>query len=117
MRRKPRCRSDPSGTKATYSRRNTSLPIPRGMKSSEVRRSSRNYTKSFAGVDGLAFLGQDALDRTILGRTNFVLHFHGFDNEQALAGFDMVSFFDKKTHHFAGHGRKNLLSAFGFDGA
>src|SRR5437016_3538410 len=117
MRRKPRCRSALSGTKAAYSLRNTSLPIPRGMKSSEVRRSSRNYTKSFAGVDGLAFLGQDPLNRAAFGRANFVLHFHGFDNEQALAGFDMFSFFDEKAHHFAGHRRKDLLPALGFDAA
>ena len=48
---------------------------------------------------------------------DFVLHFHGFDNEEALAGFDFVSSFDEKADYFAGHGSDNLLAAFGFDSA
>src|SRR5205809_5597743 len=34
-----------------------------------------------------------------------------------MAVFDVVSYLDEKTHDFAWHGRKDLLAAFGFDGA
>jgi len=76
-----------------------------------------NPGEGFAGVDGLAFLGHNAFDGAALGRADFVLHFHGFDNQQALAGFHVVSCFDEKTHDFAGHGGNDLLAAFGFDAA
>src|SRR5229473_6396919 len=74
-----------------------------------------NNGKHFAGVDWLAFPGEDALDGAALGRADFVLHLHGFDNEKALAGFDAVSRLDEEAHDFTGHGRNNLLAPFGFD--
>src|SRR5258708_27242186 len=74
-----------------------------------------NNGKHFAGVDWLAFPGEDALDGAALGRADFVLHLHGFDNQKALAGFDVVSCFDEKTDDFTRHRRDDLLAAFGFD--
>src|SRR5260370_33045490 len=74
-----------------------------------------NNGKRFAGVDWLAFPGEDALDGATLGRADFVLHLHGFDNQKALSGFDVVSCFHEETHDFTRHGRHDLLTAFGFD--
>ena len=36
--------------------------------------------EDFASVDGLACLGQNAFHRAALGRADFVLHLHGFNN-------------------------------------
>ncbi len=74
-----------------------------------------NNGKRFAGVDWLAFPGEDALDGATLGRADFVLHLHGFDNQKTLAGFDVVSCFDQKADDFTRHRRDDLLAAFGFD--
>jgi len=52
-----------------------------------------------------------------LGGTDFVLHFHGFDDKQALARFDLVSFLNEDADYFAGHGSEDLLAAFGFERA
>ena len=45
------------------------------------------------------------------------MHFHGFDDEEALAGFDFVAGFDEQADDFAGHGGDDFLAAFGFDRA
>jgi hypothetical protein len=37
--------------------------------------------KYFPGVDVLPFLDEQALDFSALGRADFVLHFHGFDDQ------------------------------------
>src|SRR5712692_5400801 len=79
------------------------------------RPASSNNSKHLAGVDGLVFSGQDTLDGAALGRADFVLHLHGFDNQKALASFDVVSCFDEKTDDFTRHRRDDLLAAFGFD--
>src|SRR5260370_29328465 len=79
------------------------------------RLASSNNGKHFAGVDGLAFFGENALDDAALGRAYFVLDVHGFYNDEALAGFDVVSCFDEKTDDFTRHRRDDLLAAFGFD--
>jgi hypothetical protein len=68
-----------------------------------------------AGVDGLAFFGLEAFDFAFFGGANFVLHFHGFDDHQALAGFDFVADFYEKANDFAGHRGEDLLAAFGFE--
>jgi len=70
-----------------------------------------------AGGDGLTFGDEDALDGAGLGGADFVLHLHGFDDEQALTGFDFVASGDENANDFAGHGRGDLLSAFGFKDA
>jgi hypothetical protein len=41
-------------------------------------------------------------------RLDFVLHFHGFDYHDALAGFDFGIFCDKQAHHAAGHGSQDF---------
>src|SRR4029077_17751108 len=74
-----------------------------------------NPSEDFTSVDGLAFLSKDALDGAALGRADFVLHLHGFDDQETLASFDVVSCFDEETHDFARHGRYDLLAAFGLD--
>src|SRR5712664_691886 len=76
---------------------------------------SSNDGKHFAGVDGLAFFGENALDDAALGRANFVLHLHGFDDEESLPRFHAVAGFHEQTHDFPRHGRDNLLAAFRFD--
>jgi hypothetical protein len=70
-----------------------------------------------AGVDGVAFAGEELFDGAGFGGFYFVLHFHGFDDEEALAGFDFVAGFNEKADDFAGHGGEDLLAAFGFGGA
>jgi len=57
-----------------------------------------------------------ALDGAAFRRANFVLHFHGFDNQEALAGFDFVSRLDEEADDFTGHGGDDLLAALGFEG-
>ncbi len=51
------------------------------------------------------------------GRADFVLHFHGFDDEEPLAGFDGIAGFDEQANNFAGHRGDDLLAAFDFEGA
>src|SRR5712664_2542556 len=79
------------------------------------RLASSNNRKHFVSVDGLAFFGENALDGAALGRADFVLHLHGFDNQKALASLDVVSCFDEKADDFTRHRRDDLLAAFGFD--
>jgi hypothetical protein len=76
---------------------------------------SGNDAEHFTGVDRLAFYDVKALDRAAFWRANFVLHFHGFDNQKALARFDLVSCLDEDTHDLARHGSEDLLAAFGFE--
>lgn len=66
---------------------NVGVPIARG--------SSGNDAEHLPGVDRLAFFDVKALDRATLWRANFVLHFHGFDNQEALTRCDFVSGLDK----------------------
>jgi len=68
-----------------------------------------------AGVDGLTFFGLEAFDFAFFGGANFILHFHGFDDDQALAGFDFVADFYEKADDFAGHRGEDLLTAFGIE--
>jgi hypothetical protein len=65
----------------------------------------------------LAFFGLEFFYGAGFRGFDFVLHFHGFDDEEALAGFDFVAGFDEETDDFAGHGGGDFLAAFGFDGA
>jgi hypothetical protein len=44
------------------------------------------------------------------------LHFHGFDDEKALACFDRISHLNEDANDFAGHGSEDLLAALGLDG-
>ena len=76
---------------------------------------SGNDAEHFTGVDRLAFYDVKALDRAAFWRANFVLHFHGFDNQEALARFDLVSCLDEDTHDLARHGSEDLLAALGFE--
>ena len=76
---------------------------------------SGNDAEHFPGVDRLAFFDVKALDRAAFWRANFVLHFHGFDNQEALARLDFVSCLDEDTHDLARHGSEDLLAAFGFE--
>src|SRR5713226_3913140 len=41
-------------------------------------------------------------------RLDFVLHFHRFDYDDALAGFDGGIFRDQQAHHAAGHGSQDF---------
>jgi len=75
----------------------------------------RDDAEDIAGVDGLAFSREYALDDAALRRANFVLHLHSFDDQKPLAGFDMVPCLDEKTHNLARHGGYDLLAAFSFD--
>ena len=65
----------------------------------------------------MIFFGEQALDSATFGRANLILHFHGFDDQQALARFDYVAHMREETNDFPGHGRDDLLAALGFDGA
>jgi hypothetical protein len=78
---------------------------------------SINPGEDFAGVYGLAFFGQEAFDLSTFGRANFILHFHGFDDEESLSGFDGFTRGHQNANNFARHGRENFLAAFDFDGA
>lgn len=82
-----------------------------------AHRNSGNDAEHFTGVDGLAFFGVKILDCATFRRANFVLHLHRFDNEEALAGFDFISYLDEEAHHLAGHRSDDLLAALGFPGA
>ena len=75
---------------------------------------SGNDAEHFTGVDRLAFFDVKALDRAAFWRANFVLHFHGFDNQEALARFDSVPCLDENTDDLARHGSEDLLAALGF---
>src|SRR5580704_11120536 len=81
------------------------------------REESVDPGEDVAGVYGLAFFGLEFFYGAGFWGFDFVLHFHGFDDEEALAGLDFVAGFDEETNHFAGHGGDDLLAAFGFDGA
>lgn len=59
----------------------------------------------------------EALERAGLGRANFVLHFHGFHDEEPLTGFDFFAGLDEDADDFAGHGSYDLLAAFEIEGA
>src|ERR1700719_3237057 len=48
-------------------------------------------------------------------RTDFVLHFHRFHNQQSLPHFDRVSFTHQNPHNFSRHGRGDLLAPFHFE--
>ena len=77
-------------------------------------RISGNDAQSFAGVDGLAFFGEEAFHRACFWRADFVLHFHGFDDEKTLAGFDGVTGLDEEANDLPRHGGEDLLAAFEF---
>jgi hypothetical protein len=68
-----------------------------------------------ARVYGLALFGGEFFYGAGFGGFDFVLHFHGFDDDEALTGFDFVAGFDEQADYFAGHGGDDLLAAFGFD--
>jgi hypothetical protein len=80
-------------------------------------RRSRNDAEHLARVHGLTFLDVQPLDGAAFGRANFILHFHSFDNEQALASFNGVTRLDENADDLAGHGSEHLLAAFGFERA
>ena len=87
--------------------RNVGVPIAHG--------GSGNDAEHFTGVDRLAFFDVKALDRAAFCRANLVLHFHGFDNEEALTRLNFVSCLDEDTDDLARHGSEDLLAAFGFE--
>src|SRR5262249_52389446 len=68
--------------------------------------------QNFAGVHRLAFRRAEFFDPAALGRADFVLHFHRFDDHKTLACFDRVTLPDEQTHHLARHGSRNLLGPF-----
>ena len=70
--------------------------------------------EDLAGDDGLAFLREQALDCAGFGGADFVLHFHSFHDEQALACGDLVAEFDEQANDFSRHGSGDLLAAFDF---
>jgi hypothetical protein len=78
---------------------------------------SGNDAEYFAGVNGLAFFDVKPFDNTTFRRTDFVLHLHRFHDDEALAGLDFVSRFDKDANNFAWHGSDYLLAALGFERA
>jgi len=70
--------------------------------------------ENFSRIHGLPFGDEQAFDFSGLRRTDFILHFHGFDDEQTLAGLDDITGFYQDAHDFSRHGRNHLLAAFGF---
>ena len=42
------------------------------------------------------------------GSFHFVLHFHGFHDNDAVSGIHFIANRDEDAHDFAGHGRENL---------
>src|SRR5580693_9372596 len=80
-----------TATSVKKRRNGLSLYVPRW--SSEMRIGqailcgSLHPRKHFSRVDILPFLDEQAFDFPAFGRTDFILHFHGFDNQQALARF------------------------------
>src|ERR1700690_2962897 len=88
-------RNDPTNTEETTAKRTSERNI--GDLHIKVGNASKEYCgslhprKHFSGVDVLPFLDKQALDFAALGRADFVLHFHCFDNEQALPGFHGVA--------------------------
>src|SRR5207245_11691911 len=68
--------------------------------------------ENFTGIDGLAFLDLDALDRYTFRRADFVLHLHRFHDQQTLIRFHFFTCPNQHANHLAGHGRDDLLTAF-----
>jgi hypothetical protein len=77
--------------------------------------SSGYDAECIACVNRLAVFHVEALHSAALRRANFVLHFHRFHNEQALARLDLLAHFDKHADHFAWHGSDDLLPPFRFN--
>jgi hypothetical protein len=61
-------------------------------------------------MDSFAFLGGQSLDRPRFRRADFVLHLHGFDDQEALTRFHMLTRRYQHTYNFSSHGRSNLLA-------
>jgi hypothetical protein len=76
---------------------------------------SGNDAEYLAGVNGLPFFDVKPFDYATFRRTDFVLHLHRFHDNEALAGLDFVSRFDKDANNFAWHGSDYLLAALGFE--
>ena len=68
-----------------------------------------HYQQHSAGVDRLPFGDGDVAHTAIASRAQFVLHFHRFDDNQALAGLHIVAGFDEHAHDFARHRRNEAL--------
>src|SRR5215469_7045883 len=75
------------------------------------RRGSFDNRQHVSRIDGAAFGGDQLLHDSRPGGLDFVLHLHGLDHEDALAGFDLGFFRDQQAHDLAGHGRDQLSRA------
>src|SRR3954466_1152059 len=83
-----------------------------------ARRAARNFTIAScraderherAGVDRLTFVNVELGDRTCAGGPELVLHFHGFDDNQRLAGVHRVTLVDQHLYDLARHWRDDAL--------
>jgi hypothetical protein len=70
-----------------------------------------DHSEDLTGFDRLAFLGEQPFDRPGLGRSDFVLHFHCFYDEQTLTRFNVLARRNQYAHDLSGHWRGNLLRA------
>ena len=70
-----------------------------------------DHREDLTGVDSPAFLGEQPFDRPGLGRSDFVLHFHCFHDEQTLTRFNVLARRNQYAHDFPGHWRGDLLAA------
>ena len=64
-----------------------------------------------SGVDGGGFLDGNLCDFALLGGLDLVLHLHGFDDDQALTGFDLIAFGGDDADDFSGHGSDDFGGA------
>ena len=70
-----------------------------------------DHREDLAGVDSPAFLGEQPFDRPGLGRSDFILHFHCFHDEQSLTRFNLLAPRNQYAHDFSGHWRGDLPAA------
>ena len=60
------------------------------------------------GIDGRAFLDGDFGDFSLLCSLDLVLHLHGFNHNEPLAGFDFIAFRGNDAHNLPGHGGEDF---------
>src|SRR6266404_7328003 len=76
---------------------------PPGWTGAPVPPSSFHDGQHVAGVHRRAWHRRYLFHDPLFRRLDFVLHFHGFDYHDALAGFDFGIFCDQQTHDASGH--------------
>ena len=85
---------------------------PMGASTADLyRRSLFNDGQNVAGVHRRSSGGRYFLYDSLFWRLDFVLHFHGFDYDNTLTGFDIGILCDKQAHNAAGHGSQDFSGA------